>query len=165
MSHTGGAFSASAHRLPLGLTRSVAAAIALPGAIAVLVLIAWRRRARSRDVDAVALLALLGLVRCVADPVPLQYNFVDLLIPLAAWEAVRLRRLPVTAYLATAAVWLTAGGVIHAAPSILSVLSLGWAIALGLYLVNCAFHGRAREVILDVAAIAPGRATGLIQRW
>jgi hypothetical protein len=165
MSRTPGAVVVSAHRLPFGLTRSAAAAIALGVAIAVLVLIDLRRRTRSRDVDALALLALLGLLRCVADPVPLQYNFVDLLIPLAVWEAVRLRRLPVTAYVAMGVVWLTAGGAIQAAPSVLSVLSLAFAVTLGSYLTCCAFPGRARGVIVDAAAIAPDRDMGLMPRW
>lgn len=158
-----GASVITAHRLPLGLTRSAAAAIALAFAVGVLVLIGLRRRARGGAVDPLALLALLGLLRCVADPTPLQYYLLDLLVPLAVWEAVRLRRLPLTASLATGAVALTAGGMLHAAPSILNVVSLAWAVALGSYLVHCAFPALAGDPTVNAPAVARSTDVRLVQ--
>jgi hypothetical protein len=86
----------TARFLPLNLTRSEAAAFAL--VLAGAVLYAYGRRVgagRMPPVDGLALLALLGLLRCVCDPDPLTYNFVAAVIPLVVWEAGVRRRLPV----------------------------------------------------------------------
>ncbi len=79
---------AVAHILPLGLTRSQAAATALVVAATAIWIYARRGRGgRLPKVDPLALLALCGLLRCVTDPTPLAYNFVAVVIPLALWEA------------------------------------------------------------------------------
>ena len=103
---------------------------------------AAKRRSQRRAYDALALLALMGLLRCIADPDPLEYNFVALLIPLAAWEAVTLERLPIMSALATAAVAvlgtgsvaMMAGTAWSLGPAAVSALSLGWTLALASYL-------------------------------
>ena len=132
----------TAHRLPLGLTRSVASALACMAGLGVLAAYAAKRRSQRRAYDALALLALMGLLRCIADPDPLEYNFVALLIPLAAWEAVTLERLPIMSALATAAVAvlgtgsvaMMAGTAWSLGPAAVSALSLGWTLALASYL-------------------------------
>ncbi len=123
----------TAHRLPLGLTRSSASTIALALMLGALAPLALRRARRPGQVDALALLALLGLFRCVADPTPLQYNFVDVLIPLAAWEAVSMQRVPVVTVAAMGTVWLGTGRLVDS-PSVASALLLSGAVALAVYL-------------------------------
>jgi len=138
----------TAHLIPLGLTRSTAAALGLIGVLAALWLYGLRRR--PRGMDAVALLALLELARCITDPDPLQYNFVALVIPLAAWEAVELRRPPLVTATATACVaFLASGSLVRfdgtglsASPALLSGLSIAWTVVLGCYLAYHAFEPR-----------------------
>jgi hypothetical protein len=78
------------------------------GAGAALALL-WRRRAgaeRNRD-DALGVLALALLLRCMLDPWDLVYYHLPLIVALAAWEARRGRELPVLAVVASACAWLT----------------------------------------------------------
>jgi hypothetical protein len=131
----------TAHSLPLGITRSVASAAACLAGLGAL-LAYGRRHGRRGRYDALALLSLVGLLRCIADPDPLQYNFVALLIPLATWEAVTLARLPVVSLLAVAAVALlgtgsvamSAGTAFALGSGVVNVLSLAWTLGLGCYL-------------------------------
>lgn len=141
----------TAHQLPLGMTRSVASALACLAGLGALFTYA-RRRGHGPGYDALALLALVGLLRCVADPDPLQYNFVALLIPLATWEAVSLKRLPVVSLLAVAAVSLlgtgsvalSAGTAFALGGAAVNALSLAWTVSLGCYLAHHAVVGRPR---------------------
>ena len=66
------------------------------GAGALSLLWAWRRRATgaARE-DALALLALLLLMRCAVDPWNNAYYAVPAVISLGAWEALTRRGLPV----------------------------------------------------------------------
>jgi hypothetical protein len=139
---------ATARLLPLGIQRSVAAAIAMVLALGA---VGWagRRTIRSGgSIDPLALLALLGLIRCVADPDPLTYNFADFLVPLAVWEATVPRRLPVLT-LATATVVSLArtGGVAVDAgngigvPAVqLAAVAPACMLALAIYLAHRAFR-------------------------
>ena len=61
---------------------------------------------RNRD-DALLVLALALLLRCMLDPWDLVYYHLPLVVALAAWEARRGRELPVLAVLVTAACWLS----------------------------------------------------------
>jgi hypothetical protein len=85
------------HRLPLGLHRPEAAGLGMLALGAVVVAAGrWRRRRRPvAAVDPLALLALLGLLRCLVDPAALGYYLVAAALPLAVWEADVRRRLPV----------------------------------------------------------------------
>ena len=76
-----------ARQIPWGLTRI--GATALVCAAAAPLGVAWLVRARRRGAtcDPLALLALLGLLRCLFDSTHLEYYMVAALIPLAAWEA------------------------------------------------------------------------------
>ena len=69
----------------------------------------WRLRSgreRNRD-DALGVLALAMLLRCMLDPWDLVYYHVPLIVALAAWEARRGRELPVLSVAASACAWLT----------------------------------------------------------
>ncbi|MEA2159122.1 MAG: hypothetical protein QOD66_1502 [Solirubrobacteraceae bacterium] len=154
------AFAPTAHLLPFGLTRSVAAAFGLVIALGA-VWVYWSRGGRSSRLEPLALLALCGLVRCVTDPDPLQYNFVALLIPLAAWEAVELRRMPLATALATGATALLAGGSVALnagggalTPAVLSALSIAWTLILGCYLARRAVGAHGQREVGEFSPIA-----------
>jgi hypothetical protein len=70
---------------------------------------AWWLRSgseRNRD-DALGVLALAFLLRCMLDPWDLVYYHLPLVVALAAWEARRGRDLPVLSVVVTAACWIT----------------------------------------------------------
>ncbi len=67
-------------------------------------LLAWRRR--TGPADALLLLAMLMLLRCLLDPWDNVYYPLPFVFALLAWETTTARRLPVGAAAATAATWL-----------------------------------------------------------
>ena len=75
----------------------VLAAVAVPLALAL-----RRRRFGLSGGDAMALLALLALVRCILDPVDNLYYHAPLLLALAGWDAMASRGLPIRALAAAA---------------------------------------------------------------
>jgi hypothetical protein len=88
-----------------GITHPLIAAVGLP----LSALYAWLRRQSSTvrsAPDALLLLALLLLLRCVLDPWDFSYYPLPFLFALAAWEAVRFARPPVLSMVATVAAWL-----------------------------------------------------------
>lgn len=146
------------HLLPFGLTRSSAGALTLFAAALLLGLRTWRlggpRRIR---VDALALLALLSLVRCVGDPAPLQYYFVALIFPLAAWELVGLRRLPIATCLTSLAVatLLSAAWFLRLGAGADDALFLVGAAALGTHLTVAAVGHPIRPVSVQRSSLIP----------
>jgi hypothetical protein len=64
------------------------------------------RRHRAAVADALLLLALLLLLRCVLDPWDQSYYSIPFLIALLTWEALRFKRLPVLALTATVLAWI-----------------------------------------------------------
>jgi hypothetical protein len=66
----------------------------------------WLRR-RTRRADALLLLALLLLGRCLLDPWNVVYYHLPLIVALLAWEVVSGRRIPVLTLVTTGAVWLS----------------------------------------------------------
>jgi hypothetical protein len=147
------AFAPTAHLLPFGLTRSAAAAFGLVIALGGMWLYWSRSGDRRTRIDPLALLALCGLARCLTDPDPLQYNFVALLIPLAAWETLELGRLPLVTALALGcgallnrgSVALNAGDGVHLTPALLSALSIAWTLLLAGYLARRVVHARVQQ--------------------
>jgi glycosyl transferase family 87 len=78
------------------------------GAGVVLALVWYRRSGSHRNPDdALGVLALAFLLRCMLDPWDLVYYHLPLVVSLAAWEARRGRELPVLAVVANASAWLT----------------------------------------------------------
>jgi hypothetical protein len=69
----------------------------------------WFSRRRTPD-DALALLALLFLLRCLLDPVDNAYYHVPFVLALAAWECVARRGLPLVSMLCSAAVYYAIHG-------------------------------------------------------
>jgi hypothetical protein len=155
-------FAPTAHLMPFGLPRSAAAAFGLALAFGGLWLY-WRRSGdRGRSVDPLALLAFCGMVRCLTDPIPLQYYFVALLIPLGAWEVER-DRLPLitamamgaVALLARGSVALHAGDGVHLTPAVLNALSIAWGLALACYLARRAVGARAEREVGEFSPVVP----------
>lgn len=139
----------SVHRLPLGLDRSLAILVGLTLALGAVVWRAsWSAR-HGRELDPLALLALIGVVRCAVDPVPLEYNLVVCLVPLAAWEVLERGRLPVVSGLTALVGALLLGGKLHLAPSLQSALSIAGIVALAAYLERDAVHRRIRSLAPD----------------
>jgi hypothetical protein len=84
-----------------GLAHPLIVALALP-----LTLLCLRRRPPGRELgDALLLLALLGLLRCVLDPWDAVYYPLPFVLALLGWETLTRRRPPVLALAASAAVW------------------------------------------------------------
>ncbi len=163
------AFAPTAHLLPFGITRSVAAAFGLAIAFGAIWLYWSRSGDRARRLDPLALLAFCGLARCLTDPDPLQYNFVALLIPLAAWEAVELDRLPIVTALAMGVLALVARGSealhagdgVHLTPPLISAISVAGGLLLACYLARRvarpgAPHALAHLTPITPAAVRPG---------
>lgn len=122
------------------------ARVAHPGIVAAAIplsLLLWRRTDRRRD-DALLLLALLFLVRCLFDNWNNDYYHVPLALSLIAWETVRHAGRPpylslVVLMAAGLSFWpaqtqIFAGSVEHAA--LLNALYLAWALPLGIYLAR-----------------------------
>jgi hypothetical protein len=97
-------------RLPRGgaVTPAWLTLIAKPLIVAITLPLAalWLRR-RAERTDALLLLALIFLLRCLLDPWNVLYYHLPLVLALLAWEVVSGRRIPVLTLLATSAVWLS----------------------------------------------------------
>jgi hypothetical protein len=131
------------HTLPGWLARSTHPAIVL--AAFPLTVIAYRRGLRAED--ALPLLALLFLVRCVFDPVDNYYYHLPLLMALLAWDVKMQRRLPITALAASVSLIVTNSFLVGTAAS---AFYLVWTAALAVYLV----------AVLRRLTIADSRAVG-----
>jgi hypothetical protein len=117
------------HTLPGWLARSTHPAIVL--AAFPLTVIAYRRGVRAED--ALPLLALLFLVRCVFDPVDNYYYHLPLLMALLAWDVKMQRRLPYTTLAASVSLIVTNSFLVGTASS---AFYLGWTAALAVFLVS-----------------------------
>jgi Glycosyltransferase family 87 len=127
--------------LPLGLTKTAALGLGIGATLAAALLAGARDRLRRRSIaDAFALLCALAVVRCIADPAPVEYYYVAAVIPLAAWEVGALRRMPVAAMFALASVWLTFAHGHQLGAAAESVLTLAWAVPLLVYLAVRTFR-------------------------
>ena len=108
--------------------------------VAVVLSVLWWRRSRDRRLDALLLLALVFLVRCLLDPWNNVYYAVPFLLFLATWEGLARRQPPVLALCATALAWVTfqeLPGV--ASADVQSLAYLTWSIPLAAWLAVRAF--------------------------
>jgi len=127
------------------LTHPLAIAVAL----ALTVAYGYRRRG-AVPAEALQLLALVMLVRCILDPLTYSYHHAPFLVALISYEALR-RRVPVLSGFAIAAI-LTMTHVI--APmkdaTLVNAFYLAWALPLA--------------AVLGIAVLAPGRLGALARR-
>jgi hypothetical protein len=94
-------------RLPPGWISGLAHPLIVGISIPLTLLYVLRRRGpRPPALDALLLLALLLLLRCVLDPWDISYYAIPFLIALVAWEALRFRRIPVLALTASFLAWV-----------------------------------------------------------
>jgi hypothetical protein len=99
-------------------------------------LLYWRARPERRPEDALLLLALILLVRCLLDPLTFSYHHAPFLIALVAYEGLRRRGLPVLAIFATVALYLTAYVIAPSAdPNVLNRFYIAWTLPLAAYMV------------------------------
>lgn len=95
---------------------------------------AWARRGRDRT-DALALLALILLTRCLLDPWNNPYYELPFVLALVAWESTRRDAVPLIAAAVTGLCWLTlVFAPQHVAPDVFSALYLAWAVPCALLL-------------------------------
>ena len=92
--------------------------------------LAWGRRRDSTPADALGLLALVFLLRCVLDPNNNAYYHVPFLLSLLGWEVLTRSGLPVLTLVAAAALWGTFESGLLAEPAIDNAFYLGWALAI-----------------------------------
>lgn len=139
---SGGHFTSSPmkpHALIAGLAHPL---IVLASAGLTLLAAARGRRGR---VDALALLALCALLRCVLDPWNFGYYILPCVFALAAWELLRGPGLPVLALLALALTWVTFWRVAEFQNrEVMWILYLAWVVPLAVVLGRHALRGRAR---------------------
>jgi hypothetical protein len=110
---------------------------------------------------ALALLALLLLLRCMLDPWDNIYYPIPFVLALASWEALGLRRAPLLAFGATVAVW---GGhhwmATFASPDAQAAFFIAWTVPLATGLaLACMRPGSAR--VAQASDIAPAGADGV----
>jgi hypothetical protein len=101
-------------------------------AVAVPLSLLWARRAAGRPwEDALLLLALLFLLRCVLDPWNTSYYALPCVMSLLAWEVLRFGRAPVLSLAVTMVSWATWQWLPPlVSPDIQSLLYLGWSLPL-----------------------------------
>jgi hypothetical protein len=109
-----------------------------------------RRRGGANAEEALGLLALILLLRCLLDPLAYSYHHLPFLMALVAWEALR-RRVPVLSVLTAGALVLTTNVVapMHDA-GLVNAFYLLWAVPLAL--------------VLGLLVLAPERAATLARR-
>ena len=113
----------------------------LIGLIAIALCLPWwrtraHRRPRPQPHDALLLLALIMLVRCMLDPWNIGYYALPCVLALTAWEALALRRTPWLSLTLTLTVWTTFELITRVAtPDVQALVYLGWSIPLTVGLV------------------------------
>jgi hypothetical protein len=114
--------------------------VLIPFALSAVVLLVRGRACRR---DALLLLALALLLRCLLDPWDASYYHLPFLLALTAHEAFARRRAPAAGLLASAAAYLTIVGVqTHVTPDVSAAMYLAWSVPLA--------------VALSVRLVAPG---------
>jgi glycosyl transferase family 87 len=93
------------------------------------------RRTRASLEDALTLLTLLFLLRCVLDPMTVGYYHVPMLLALLALEATRKRGLPLLTLLANGVLWLIVARLRWGLePGRVATIYLAWALPMTAYL-------------------------------
>jgi hypothetical protein len=104
--HVGRAASVhTLYHLPLGLSRSGVSWLIPLLSLPLTLLYARRPRTGDRAEGALALLALLLLLRCALDPISMLYYHAPFVAALGAWEATRRRELPLATLAASVLLW------------------------------------------------------------
>jgi hypothetical protein len=105
----------------------------------------WFRRRSFELADALTLLALLMLVRCVLDPLAISYHHLPFYVALAAAEVVRTRHLPVLTLVTAGVLLLTSE--LAGMPNLQNAVYLAWTVPLATYLGLSLFAPRVLEAL------------------
>jgi hypothetical protein len=110
---------------------------------AALALLFWRRFPKPTAADALMLLALLFLIRCLLDPLTLSYHHVPFFVAIAASEGLRRRGFPLVTVLSAVALWVIAHAIAATGnASLLNETYLAWALPVTGYLtLRCVMPG------------------------
>jgi hypothetical protein len=128
-------FTVLTHTLPHWLAALVHPLIVALGVLLPAVLAARTRSTRTDLPTALALLALLFLLRCVLDPMTVGYYHLPFLLALVAWEAHSRRGLPVLTLLSSGVLlFLVTQLQWGLKPATVATIYLAWALPLACYL-------------------------------
>ncbi len=106
-------------------------------------LLFWRLNPGRRPTDALLLLALVFLLRCVMDPLATSYHHVPFLAAIGAYETLRGRGLPVITIYSGLALWAIAKWVAPGGDGVvLNRTYLAWALPIAAYMAIKAFRTR-----------------------
>lgn len=105
----------------------------------------WRHRGGRQSHDALELLALLFLIRCLFDPFTISYHHAPFVIALLSFEALRRRGIPLVSLYAALGLWSMSKFVAPALDTTLLYRAyIAWALPLAAYLaMSVLFPGRA----------------------
>jgi hypothetical protein len=109
-----------------------------------LALLFWRFAKRRPPSDALLVLALVFLLRCLMDPLAMSYHHVPFLVTVAAWETLRRRGLPVITVYSALALWALGRWVAPTGDGVaMNRAYLAWALPIAAYMAIKAFRTRA----------------------
>jgi 4-amino-4-deoxy-L-arabinose transferase-like glycosyltransferase len=132
--HIASGWTVERHVLPQWLSNLTHPLIVLLGFVLPLAYAVTRRRRASLD-DALRLLALLFLLRCLLDPMTVGYYHAPMLFAMLALEALHRRGLPLLTLLSSGVLWLLVTRVPWGLePARVATIYLAWALPLSAYL-------------------------------
>jgi len=128
---------------------------------AIALTLVWWRRSRDRRLDALLLLALVFLVRCLLDPWNNVYYAVPFLLCMTAWEGLARRGPPVISLMATVLMWVTFQELPDVvSPDLQSLSYLVWSVPLAAWLaVRVVGPGEIGPASIRARRIRPSRGT------
>jgi hypothetical protein len=144
---------APARSIPFGLSRSGASFLALAVIVPTAAWACQHARRRGGTFDPLALLALLGVIRCLSDSTHLEYYYLTALMPLVVWEVVSAGRPPILGIVATAIVALLSDATPSFDPVLVNAVSIGGTVLLGWYLCRRTFTVPRTTVVPGVATV------------
>lgn len=122
-----------------------------------LALLFWRVRPRRDPIDALLVLALVFLVRCLMDPLATSYHHVPFLVAIGAYETLRRHGPPVVTACSAFALWAIGAWVAPAGDGqAMNRFYLAWALPTAGYMAFRAFR---RTRTAEPAALAPEAAS------
>jgi hypothetical protein len=103
--------------------------------------LASRRNRRPTPEDALLVLALVFLLRCLLDPLSASYHHVPFLVAIAAYEVVRRKRLPILTAASALTLWVLAEYVVpHGDGVLVNRVYLAWGLPVVLYMAVRVFR-------------------------
>jgi len=109
--------------------------------------LAWQRRAHGaqRPADALLLLSLLLLLRCMLDTWDNVYYPLPFVIAVLVWEVCSLHRAPLLSLTATVLVWINGSLALHGYTQATAVLFLAWSVPMAVWLAASLYAPRRRR--------------------